>query len=148
MWTWMMVAMFILTALANLVNAHNRTANTHDQVELSLIIFGISLGVVIMAAIYGNAMVCTVLLRDKRLTDHAEWGHALGVTRGIWWRHWTSDVLRKPTPTWGELCDFRFECNSNCHQKWIHRLILNVELQNFQDVFWYKLYSCSKLYKI
>jgi len=65
-----MVLMFILTALANLVNAHNRTANTHDQVELSLIIFGISLGVVIMAAIYGNAMVCTVLLRDKRLTDH------------------------------------------------------------------------------
>ncbi|KAL5255397.1 hypothetical protein ACHWQZ_G010829 [Mnemiopsis leidyi] len=73
----MMVLMFILTALANLVNAHNRTANTHDQfsipqVELSLIIFGISLGVVIMAAIYGNAMVCTVLLRDKRLTDHNE----------------------------------------------------------------------------
>lgn len=67
-----MVVMFILTALANLVNAYNnnRTANTHDQVELSLIIFGISLGVVIMAAIYGNAMVCTVLLRDKRLTDH------------------------------------------------------------------------------
>jgi len=68
----MSYTMFILTALANYVNAHNRTASTHDQVELSLIIFGISLGVVIMAAIYGNAMVCTVLLRDKRLTDHAE----------------------------------------------------------------------------
>lgn len=67
-----MTLMFILTALANLVNANNRTTNTHDQVELSLIIFGISLGVVIMAAIYGNAMVCTVLLRDKRLTEHNE----------------------------------------------------------------------------